>query len=245
MGEESLVLPPGLDVAGSRAAEPTLAAVLWDMDGTLIDTEPHWLTAEQELCAEHGGTWDEALAHDLIGLPLMVSAEHLRARAGIEGTAEEIVETLIERVTTRIADQGIPWRPGARELLHELHARDVPCALVTMSFSEQTDLLIDSLPSGAFATIVTGDRVTHGKPHPEPYLTAMDHLGVDPGTCIAVEDSIPGLTSAEAAGVLTIGVEAIVPIPAAPGRVKLPTLEGLTVAALRQILAAGGDGHLR
>lgn len=238
------MLPSGLNAAGSDALEPTLAAVLWDMDGTLIDTEPHWLAAEQELCAEHGGTWDEALAHDLIGLPLMVSADQLRARAGIGGSSEEIVDTLIERVTMRIADQGIPWRPGAPELLHELHARDVPCALVTMSFSEQTDLLIDALPSGTFATIVTGDRVTYGKPHPEPYLTAMERLDVGPARCIAVEDSIPGLTSAEAAGVLTIGVEAVVPIPAAPGRVLLPTLEGVTVASMREILATGGDGHL-
>lgn len=232
---------PGLEAARHTVPEPTLQAVLWDMDGTLIDTEPHWLAAEQELCAEHGGTWDEALAHELIGLPLMVSAEYLQARAGIGGTRAEIVETLIERVTTRIADQGIPWRPGAAELLRDLRARDVPCALVTMSFSEQADLLVDSLPAGTFSAVVTGDRVTHGKPHPEPYLTAMERLGVAPASCLAVEDSIPGLTSAEAAGVRTIGVEAIVPLPPAPGRVLLPTLAGVSVDTMRGILAGRVD----
>ncbi|MGC0250525.1 MULTISPECIES: HAD family hydrolase [unclassified Pseudactinotalea] len=227
-------------LAGQETLEPRypLEAVLWDMDGTLMDSEPHWLAAEQELCAEHGGTWDESLALELVGLPLSVSAQHLRERAGIRGTTEEIVQTLLDRVTLRVADGGIPWRPGAAELLHELRARRVPLALVTMSYAQLADVFIDSLPEGTFSAVVTGDTVSNGKPHPEPYLTAMDRLGVSAAGSIAIEDSVPGLTAAQASGACTIGVPALLPIPAAPGRVLLDTLEGVSVHHLRQILTA-------
>lgn len=213
-----------------------IAAVLWDMDGTLMDSEPYWLEAERELCAEHGGTWDADLAHDLIGHPLLTSAQVLKDRAGIKGTAEEVVDRLVERVTTRIVDGGVPWRPGAAELLHELHATGVPCALVTMSYTALADLLIGSLPQGTFSAVVTGDTVSNGKPHPEPYLRAMAELGVESAQCIAIEDSLPGLTSAQEAGACPVGVPAMVPIPPAPGRVLLESLSGLTVADLERIM---------
>lgn len=223
---------------GEREPLAHLEAVLWDMDGTLMDSEPHWLAAEEELSHEHGGTWDESLALELVGLPLSVSAQQLRERAGIRGTTEEIVQTLLDKVTTRVADGGIPWRPGAGDLLHELRACQVPLALVTMSYAQLADVFIDSLPAGTFAAVVTGDAVTRGKPHPEPYLTAMDRLGVPATGCVAIEDSVPGLASAQASGACTIGVPAVLPIPAGPGRVVLDTLAGVTVHQLRQILTA-------
>lgn len=208
------------------------------MDGTLMDSEPHWLAAEEELSAEHGGTWDESLATELIGLPLSVSAGHLRTRAGIKGTDEQIVQALLDKVTARITEQGVPWRPGAQELLTELREQRVPCALVTMSYAQLADVFLAAVPQGTFSAVVTGDRVTHGKPHPEPYLTAMEQLQVSAAGSVAIEDSVPGLTAAQASGACTIGVPAIVPIPPAPDRVVLDTLEGVRVADLREILAA-------
>ncbi|UFU08075.1 HAD family hydrolase [Ruania halotolerans] len=218
--------------------ETELAAVLWDMDGTLVDTEPYWIAAEMAMSAEQGGSWDESLAEDLVGLPLQVSAAELQRRAGLRGTVEEIVEEMIARVISAIATEGLPWRPGARELLDALGHAGVPCALVTMSWRRLTNVVLTGLDPNPFQVIITGDEVTHGKPHPEPYLRAAAALGVDPAACVAIEDSLPGLTSAEASGAAVLGVQAKIPIPPAPGRSRLATLEGVTVAHLRQI--AGG-----
>lgn len=212
------------------------AAVLWDMDGTLVDTEPYWLAAEVELSAAHGGTWDDALAVDLVGGALSVTAALLRERAGVKGTIEEIMTDLVDRVIAKVHAGGVPWRPGALNLLADLRAAQIPCAVVTMSIRRLSDVVLTSLPADTFATIVTGDQVRHGKPHPEPYLLAASRLGVQPGHCIAIEDSLPGLASAEAAGTRSVGVPAYIPIPPAPGRTRLRTLEGVSVSDLRSIV---------
>lgn len=233
-------LPSEGVLAGQTAHGPLqpLESVLWDMDGTLMDSEPYWLAAEQEMSAEHGGTWDEELAKELIGLPLSVSAGHLRTRAGIKGTDEEIVQGLLDKVTARVTQEGVPWRPGARELLTELREQQIPMALVTMSYAQLADVFLAAVPEGTFSAVITGDRVTHGKPHPEPYLTAMDQLQVSAAGSVAIEDSVPGLAAAQASGACTIGVPAMLPIPAAPERVVLETLDGVGVADLREILSA-------
>ncbi|WP_235020149.1 HAD family hydrolase [Ruania rhizosphaerae] len=224
--------------------ETDLAAVLWDMDGTLVDTEPYWIAVEMELAAAHGGAWDESLGTDLVGMPLQVSAAALRDRAGVRGSVEEVIELMISGVIDRIATRGLPWRPGARELLEELGAAGVPLALVTMSWRRLTDVVLAALEPNPFAVIVTGDEVARGKPHPEPYLRAAAELGVDPASCIAIEDSLPGLASAEASGAAVIGVQAKVPIPAARGRSRFPSLAGITVADLRRIVAGDVDDRL-
>ncbi|SEE16929.1 HAD family hydrolase [Ruania alba] len=221
-----------------------LAAVLWDMDGTLVDTEPYWIAVELAMSAEQGGTWDESLAEDLVGLPLQVSAAELQRRAGLRGTVEEIIDEMIARVIDKIATEGLPWRPGARELLTELGSAGVPCALVTMSWRRLTDVVLAGLDPCPFEVIVTGDEVTQGKPHPEPYLRAAEELGVDPAACVAIEDSLPGLASAEASGAAVLGVQAKVPIPAAPGRSRLSSLTGVTVAQLRQIVGGSVQDRL-
>lgn len=209
----------------------TPAAVLWDMDGTLVDTEPYWIDAEHEIVEAHGGRWDERLAIQLVGKDLMVSAELIRANSPIEWEPVRIVEELLSRVILRVRDH-VPWRPGARSLLEQLRVAGVPSALVTMSWRSLADAVVGSLPAGSFAAVVTGDEVSHGKPHPEPYLAAARLLGVAPHECIAIEDSPTGVRSAVAAGVPTIAVPHIVPVPHVEGAVQLPTLEGVTPADL-------------
>jgi HAD superfamily hydrolase (TIGR01509 family) len=217
-------------------AVPTLpAAVLWDMDGTLVDTEPYWIACEKELVARYGHEWSDEDAHSLVGNPLLVSAEIIRERGKVPLAPEVIVEELLDGVVARVLDH-VPFRPGARELLEELAAAGVPCALVTMSYRRFAAAVVDALPPGRFATVVTGDEVTHGKPHPEPYLTAAARLGVAPGDCVAIEDSPTGVASAVAAGVPTLGVENIVPIPAGPGRTVARTLDGWTPSGLATLL---------
>jgi HAD superfamily hydrolase (TIGR01509 family) len=202
------------------------AAVLWDMDGTLVDTEPYWITAEYELVGEHGGTWSDEHAHALVGNDLLVSAEYIARHGGVDLPPTEIVERLLDRVVAQ-ARREVPWRPGARELLAELVERGVPCALVTMSWARLARAIVDVLPAGTFAAVVTGDEVRHGKPHPEPYLTAARRLGADPAACVAIEDSPTGVASATAAGVPTVAVPVVVPVPSGPSRVIVPTLEGV------------------
>ena len=213
------------------------AAVLWDMDGTLVDTEPSWIAAEYALVADHGGTWSDEHAHALVGNPLLVSAEYIRRHGRVDLPAEVVVEQLLDAVVADVRRR-VPWRPGARELLGALQDAGVPCALVTMSYARLADAVLAPLPDGAFATVVTGDEVRHGKPHPEPYLTAARRLGVAPPGCVAIEDSLTGVASAEAAGCAVVAVPHVVPVPPGPGRVVVETLAGLTPSGLSGLARA-------
>ena len=131
------------------------AAVLWDMDGTLVDTEPYWIAAEHAIVEEHGGTWSDEFAHQLVGNDLMVSAVFIREHSPVPWSPERIVDELLVRVVAQVQEH-VPWRPGARELLAALAAQGVPSALVTMSWRSLADAVIGALPEGAFAAVVTG-----------------------------------------------------------------------------------------
>jgi HAD superfamily hydrolase (TIGR01509 family) len=215
------------------------AAVLWDMDGTLVDTEPYWVEVETELVEAHGGVWTAEDALELVGNQLVVSAELLRTRGGVDLPVEEVVELLLDGVVERIR-RTVPWRPGARELLVELRAEHVPCALVTMSYERFVAPVIEALPPRSFDVVVTGDNVSQGKPHPEPYLHAARLLGVDPSRCVAIEDSNTGATSAEAAGCLVAVVENHVRVEPTARRRFLSTLSGVTPADLARLVPATG-----
>ena len=210
------------------------AAVLWDMDGTLVDTEPYWIAAEHDIVEEHGGTWTEELAHQLVGQDLLVAATFIRDNSAVDWSPERIVDEMLGRVIGKVSEH-IPWRPGARELLEALKAEGVPSALVTMSWRSLADAVLGALPEGTFDVVVTGDEVSHGKPHPEPYRAAARLLGVSPQDCVAIEDSPTGVRSAAAAGVPTVGVPHVVPVPALPGVVLVDTLAGMTSARLTEL----------
>ncbi|MGL5865723.1 MAG: HAD family hydrolase [Dermatophilaceae bacterium] len=212
------------------------AAVFWDMDGTLIDTEPYWIEAEHTLVDEHGGTWSERFAHQLVGSDLYVSAQFIRDHSPITWEPDRIVEELLMRVGARVREHA-PWRPGARELLAALVAAGVPNALVTMSWRSLADAVVEQLPPGTFAAVITGDEVAHGKPHPEPYRVAAEAVGVDPADGVAIEDSPTGVRSAVAAGVPTLAVPCVVDVPPIDGAVHAASLVGMTPARLREVTA--------
>lgn len=151
-------------------------AVLWDMDGTLVDTEPYWFRAEADLLAAHDIPWSHQQAAALVGgNSLPTSAAVLRA-AGIPFDVREIIDTLLESVIAQVRRQ-VPWRPGARELLTAVRDVGIPCAMVTMSERPLAAEIDGLLPDGTFEFLVTGDMVVHGKPpHPEPYLRAVEGL---------------------------------------------------------------------
>jgi HAD superfamily hydrolase (TIGR01509 family) len=212
-----------------------MQAVLFDMDGTIVDTEPYWIEAEYRLIEELGGTWNDEHAHALVGNALIDSALYIREHAGVDLEPDVIIERLLDDVV-EAAERSVPWRPGAVPLLRELAERGVPCALVTMSYERLAKTVIEQLHADAFATVVTGDQVQDGKPHPEAYLTAAARLGVDPAACIAIEDSPTGIASAEAAGCLVVAVPHHVPIEPAPGRILVGSLTDLDVDGLTELM---------
>lgn len=180
------------------------SAVLWDMDGTLVDTEPFWFAAEIELVGRFGGTWTHEQALSLVGSGLRDGARVLQQH-GVGMTVDEIVEWQTDFVTERLVPP-LPWRPGALALLAGLRDAGVPTALVTMSVRRMAQAVAAAVPFGGFDAVVAGDDVERPKPHPEAYLRAAELLGVDIAQCVAIEDSPPGLAAAVASGAATIGV---------------------------------------
>ncbi|MGH3508907.1 MAG: HAD family hydrolase [Nocardioidaceae bacterium] len=221
-------------VADSRPVLP--AAVLWDMDGTLVETEPLWIEAEEALVNRYGGTWARVDTQELIGNNLIDSGRHLRDQGGVDLEPEAIIELLLDDVTEMIRHE-VPWRPGALELLGDLRRSGVRCGLVTMSYRRFVQPVLDALPEGSFEAVVTGDAVSRGKPHPEPYLAAARLLRVEPTATVAIEDSNTGTRSAETAGCRVLVVPNHVPIPPGPRRVFAHTLEGMDAAALARLTA--------
>ena len=210
------------------------AAVLWDMDGTLIDSEPYWMAAEGELAARFGVEWSFEEGMSLVGKPLDVSGQILRDR-GVDMPVDQIVDYLLTRVVAQV-NTTMPWQEDATALLREVVAAGIPCALVTMSYAELAEAMTSQLP-GVFSVVVTGDTVTHGKPHPEPYLTAAKLLGVDITRCVAIEDSPTGAQSALASGAATLAVRRFAPLPPQAGLSRVDSLAGLGVDALASIAA--------
>ena len=208
------------------------AAVLWDMDGTLVDTEPYWIAAERRLVAEYGGDWPDHHAHAMVGFDLRDSAAYMIEHGGIDDLApEQIIERLLDDVIESVR-QRIPWRPGARELLAALVADGVPCGLVTMSWRRFVDPVLEALPPGSFSVVVCGDDVERGKPDPEPYTTAAELLGVAPADCMALEDSPTGVASAVAAGCVTVGVPNVANLRGIPGATLVPSLVDVDLATI-------------
>lgn len=210
------------------------------MDGTIVDTEPYWIEAEHTLVSAHGGQWSHDQAMQLVGQSLMFSAGILQD-AGVRLERREIVDTLTAHVISQVR-RAMPWRPGARELLEELHTAGIRCALVTMSEGPLAREIVASLPKPYFEFLITGDTVTQGKPHPEAYLTAVDLLRrKDPHLtlheCVALEDSTPGVAAAVASGVVTIAIPHLMPLPEDPRHARWDTLHGRTVADLEELVA--------
>ena len=199
------------------------AAVLWDLDGTIVDTEPLWMAAEHALAADHGKIWTEEDGLALVGNSLIGSGHYIREKLEIEMSAEEVVDYLVEQLAAALSEH-IEWRPGARELIQGLDSAGLPQALVTMSYAPIADPVAASLP---FKAVVTGDIVSRPKPYPDPYLLAAELLGVDASDCLAIEDSGTGAASANAAGCDVLVVPHFVNVPEAERRIQIPTLEGM------------------
>jgi len=212
--------------------------VLWDMDGTLVDTEPLWMAAETVLVESFGGTWSHEQGLQLVGNGLPESARILQA-AGVRLGDDEIVRWLTDHVKAKLDPASMPWRPGARELLLSLREAGVPTALVTMSLHDMAEHVADHLGFVGFDAIIAGDDVEHAKPHPEPYLRGAAALGIEPARCVAFEDSPTGLRAAIAAGTIPVAIPFIAPIQPGPDHYTWSSLDGRTLSDVLELVNAG------
>ncbi|QHC60896.1 HAD-IA family hydrolase [Rathayibacter sp. VKM Ac-2760] len=205
------------------------------MDGTIVDSEPAWVRAQERLAARFGREWTHADALALIGSTMAQTVQALQD-AGVDLPGAE-VEAELERDVLAEMRRGLDWRPGARELLRDVHTAGVRQAIVTTSSRVMARVVADALAAEVpLAALVTGDDVSRGKPHPEPYLLAAAILGVDVARCIAIEDSPTGLAAAVASGACAIGVPHDAELAAGADRTLWATLAGRGVADLEALL---------
>lgn len=212
-------------------------AVLFDMDGTLIDSEHLWLEAEIEVMAELGADWTASDQEHCLGGPLERVAAYMVERSGTERSADRVGRLLLTTIEGHMRRAPLQWRPGAAGFLKETIDAGIPRALVTASWAVLVDALSERMrnefDSEPFTVIVAGDHIVNSKPHPEPYLRAAELIGVRTSECLAIEDSPTGVRSAAAAGCVVVAVPHIAPIPSdIAGVLEVTTLEGTSPSIL-------------
>jgi HAD superfamily hydrolase (TIGR01509 family) len=217
----------------------TPAAVLWDMDGTLVDSESLWDVALYEGAEVLGGTLTERQRQTLVGSNVTEIAGYLLEVTGSAVTADSVAQTVawMRRRTTDLFGNGLRWCKGAREALAMVREAGVQSALVTSTERDLTELALDTIGREFFDITVCGDEVEGmHKPHPRPYLKAAELLGVSPGCCVAVEDSPAGTASAVAAGCTVVVVPNAVAVLPGERRVFRESLADLDIQALGALL---------
>ena len=194
-----------------------LRAVLWDMDGLLVDTEPVWTTAEQELAGRLGGVWSDQLKASIAGTRLDAAVPAILEHYGSAAGPTEVAEAsgwLLARMVQLFTCVPLVL-PGVLDLLALLRSAGVPVGLVSSSYRVLVDAVL-AHGLGPFDVTLCGDEVMHGKPHPEPYLTAAARLGVPASDCVVLEDSAAGVLAGEAAGCAVLAVPSVVGVTILP-----------------------------
>lgn len=181
-------------------------ALLWDFDGTLVDTGGLWRQSEYAFLQARGLPWNDAASERLLGGNLELAAEVMAEVTGTRFTVDELRQGMGEAVRAALSRQ-VPWLPGVPALLRAQHRQGLRSALVTSSYAPIVRAALDPLPYAPFQARVTREDVSRPKPDPEPYLLALRRLGVPAACALAIEDSPPGVASARAAGchVLAVG----------------------------------------
>jgi HAD superfamily hydrolase (TIGR01509 family) len=218
-----------------------LQAVLLDMDGLLVDSEPLWFEVEQAVMSRLGGHWTPADQQALVGGSLHRSVDYLLTRSRLPASHDEVAGWLVGGMADLLAEREAVAMPGAIDLLARLRSARIPRVLVTSSERVIMDAVLASLARHdiRFDATVSGADVRHPKPHPEPYQRAAALIGADPVRCVALEDSPNGVASALAAGCVTIAVPDVAHVEPRPGltvvtslaEVDLPLLDALVARA--------------
>jgi HAD superfamily hydrolase (TIGR01509 family) len=210
--------------------------VLFDMDGTLVDSEKLWDVALRELAAEYGGTLSDTARKAMVGTSMAASMGILHDDLGQPERDPLASAAWINARILELFRSGLRWRPGALTLLRAVRAAGIPTALVTSSGRPLVEVALDTLGRDSFDVVVCGDEVDAAKPHPEPYVTAARLLDVPIGRCVAIEDSPSGVASALAAGAAVLAVPAEVPLPTTQGVHQLESLTGADLELLAALL---------
>ena len=212
-------------------------AVLFDMDGTLIDSEGLWLEAETMVMAGLGSTWSSQDQAHSLGASLETVADYMIQKSGTTVAADVIGHRLLDAMESRLRNSPLSWRPGARSLVVECRDLGVPTALVSASWNRLIEAVGEKIDADigcrAFDIIVAGDDVENGKPHPDPYLTAARELGMEPDRCLALEDSPTGVRSAVAAGCRVVAIPHVAEVVDTSALV-IDSLESWSLARLWQ-----------
>jgi HAD superfamily hydrolase (TIGR01509 family) len=217
-------------------------AVVFDMDGLLLDTESLWRLAEIDLFARHGVTFEDADHKATMGTSEKTSMHYFLRRLGLPGSAYQAVRDEYIALVRERFEQGIEPHPGALELLGEL-AGQVPLAIASNSRRYLVDLaLARAGVTTQFDAIVTADDVAHPKPAPDLYLLACERLGVAPSEAIALEDSATGVLAAKAAGLTCIAVPPDVEVDVGTADRVVASLLELVTAGDRDGVTAPGRG---
>lgn len=205
------------------------AAILFDHDGTLVDTEPLWEAAKQRIAAEHNATWTSEDTLAVLGYSIRKTLEQLQ-KVGVNLPLSELEKKLISYMMEEFSRSSYDFLPGIRPLLDEIHQAGIPMGIVTNATTAVAQRTSELAP-GYFTALIGDQQTTHPKPNPEPYLLGAKKLGVDPTQCVAVEDSPSGVQSALAAGMKVIVVPGEVPVPEDLGHARMQH-EELTLAKI-------------
>jgi HAD superfamily hydrolase (TIGR01509 family) len=209
-------------VVAPRQAGGRIAAVIFDLDGVLLDSETTWVNVKREFTEESGGHWRERAQWDMLGMSSIEWSRYMHDQLAVPVPPETISSEVADRVAQRYR-QRLPLLPGAVEAVRSL-AREWPLAVASSSNRNVIDLVVEEAGlADAFAATVSSEEVERGKPAPDVYLEAARRLGVDPAACVAIEDSTNGIRSAHSAGMAVVAV---------PNRDFPPEPEAVALAAL-------------
>ena len=211
-------------------------ALLFDMDGLLVDTEGTWYAVETEVMAALGGQWDEEHQLAVFGGSLERSASYMLSLVDRPDVTEAwVAQAMVESMVRHLRAGPVSWRPGAEDLLGTAADAGVPCALVSSSLRPVVDAVVAAIGGHHFDATVSGNDVGRTKPHPDPYLLAAELLGVPATSCVALEDSATGASSARAAGCRTVVVPSLTPVPDRLADLRAGSLADLDLAALARV----------
>jgi HAD superfamily hydrolase (TIGR01509 family) len=204
-----------------------MSAILFDMDGTIIDSEPLWLEAEIKVMAELGFYWDFQDQINYLGGPMDRTEKYMQERSGNIKPYGYFRERL-NQVMKEKFDKELVVIPGALELIKDCKQHGVKTALVTASGRDLMMSAVKRFPDDAFDVCISRDDVKNSKPDPEPYLKAAIQLNVDISKCIIFEDSVTGLTSAISSGAQVIAVSHLIEIPEQPNVLIVESINEIT-----------------
>ena len=215
-------------------------AVLWDMDGTLIDSEPLWIEQERQLMESIGAKWTSEDAIYCVGGPMARVDAYMRSKLPTSVLDKfaplALTNQLLQRMEDRLSHD-IPFTPGAFELVNEMKSANLPLALVSASSRPLMNAALKSIGSQLFDITISDNDVERSKPDPEGYGKAAASLDVDISRSLIIEDSITGMTAAIASGAFVLGLPHVAELPHGPKVIHHPTLENLTMRDLANLFS--------